>query len=58
MWIKNSNTASRRVNDPELPEPIEFDKNGKARVTDEVGRKAAEIFPTVEIIETETKEGD
>lgn len=57
MWIKNTNTATRRLynealtdedGEPLMDEPVEFASNGKAQVTQDLGERLVEHYDTIE----------
>ena len=54
MWIVNSNLGTSMLHDPTIGKPVYF-VNGKAQVTDEVGRRMAAKYPTISIVERKRK---
>jgi len=58
MWIKINN-ATRGMTDPEISkERLEFNDNGKAQVTKEVGEQFVEKYDSIEKIENEKRSGE
>lgn len=58
MWIRCSNESTTRLFIREImDEPVEF-KNGRARVTQEVGEALAERYEAVSVSERETEQED
>jgi len=58
MWIRNSNKGTVMLRDPIISSKSVYFANGKAQVTDEVGRRMAAKYPTIEVIERKRKKGN
>lgn len=49
MWIKNQNTATRTLYNPNLmTEPVEFSANGTAQVPEDVGAQLIDHYDMIE----------
>jgi len=56
MWIINTNSATRRLfnrdltddDEPLLDDPVEFNDNGTAQVSQEVGEALVDHYDTIE----------
>jgi len=57
MWIVNRNLGTSMLHDPAITSKPVYFVNGKAQVTDEVGRRMAAKYPTIEVIERKRTKG-
>jgi len=52
MQIKCTNSGTKRLFDPAIMDaPVDFDKRGKAVVSEKVGRSMAAKYAAIEIVE-------
>ena len=52
MQIKCTNSGTKRLFDPAIMDaPVEFDKRGKAVVTDKIGQAMVKKYSSVEVVE-------
>lgn len=57
MWIKTTD-STRGFTDPETGERVEFNKNGKAQVSSEVGKKLVKKYDALEPTKDKTKKSE
>lgn len=55
MWIKNSNKGTVMMRDLAISDKAVKFVNGKAQVSEEVGRRFAEKYDTIEVVEPRRK---
>jgi hypothetical protein len=47
MWIINDRATSRHFNDELMDEPVEYNDNGTAQVTDDLGERLVEHYESI-----------
>lgn len=58
MWIENTNTATKKLKSPFMDSTVEFNDNGKAQVSREVGEQLAEKHESITVTSGSSGDGD
>jgi len=54
MWIRCTNEATERLKSPEMDDPVSFNDNGTAQVSEDVGEQLIKRLNDIERYDKET----